>query len=328
MNKDIEDSDWQVPKQAQPKQSDVSFNLNEVLDSVVLIRSEVPEDAMTAQILGSERVGNGILIDHNGLILTVGYLIAEATKVWITLNDGFTVLGDVVCYEHETGFGLVQALGKLNAIPMNIGNSSSVESGDPIIFAAAGGKKHSLFSNLASKRAFVGSWEYALEEALFTVPVHPNWAGAGLIDRNGNLVGIGSLFVQDAGPKEVDGNMSIPINLFKTVMKSMKELGSSGKNPRPWLGLYISDNNNTISIAGMVSRGPAAEAGFKVGDQILSVNNQEVIDLHHFYKSMWALGDAGIEIRIKVLRENKGEIIIGVKSIDRQLLLRKPMLNS
>lgn len=140
MNKDLEDSDWQVPSQAQPKDSDVSFNLGEVLDSVVLLRSEVPEDALTAQILGTERVGNGVLIDHTGLILTAGYLVAEANRVWITLNDGYTIPGDVVCYEHETGFGLVQALGKLNAIPVKLGNSTLVHPGDPIIFAGAGGK--------------------------------------------------------------------------------------------------------------------------------------------------------------------------------------------
>ena len=328
MNKDLEDSEWQVPSQAQPRDSDVSFNLEEVLDSVVLLRSDVPEDALTAQILGTERVGNGVVIDQSGLILTAGYLIAEASKVWITLNDGYTIPGDVVCYEHETGFGLVQALGRLNTIPIKLGNSTLIQSGDPIIFAAAGGKKHTMLSSLSSKRPFVGSWEYALEEALFTVPVHPNWAGAGLIDMNGNLIGIGSLFVQDAGPKEIDGNMSIPINLFKSVLKPMREIGSSGKSPRPWLGLYVAENDDIISIAGMVSQGPAAKAGFKVSDQIISANNQEVIDLHSFYKIIWSSGDAGEVISIKVQRENKGEILIDVKSVDRQELLRKPKLNS
>lgn len=185
-----------------------------------------------------------------------------------------------------------------------------------------------MLSNLASKRAFVGSWEYALEEALFTIPVHPNWAGAALFDINGNLIGIGSLFVQDAGPREIDGNMSIPINLFKSVMKPMKELASNGKPPRPWLGLYVSDNDEIISVAGMVSQGPAAKAGFKVSDQIISVNNHPVNDLHTFYKTIWSLGESGITISIIVLRENKGEISIDVKSIDRQDLLRKPKLNS
>tara|TARA_Y100000590_G_scaffold442939_1_gene571716 strand:- start:117 stop:1103 length:987 start_codon:yes stop_codon:yes gene_type:complete len=328
MAEDVEENKLEVPVQAQPKDSELSFNLDDVLDSVVLVRAEVPEDAFTAQILGMDRTGSGVVISDSGLILTVGYIITEAEQIWLTANDGITVKGDVVAYDHDSGFGLLQSLGSLGVPSVKLGNASMIDVGEPVVVVGAGGRKHSLYATVSSRRAFVGSWEYALDEAIFSAPVHPNWAGTALFDMRGHLVGIGSLFVQNAGSSEIDGNMSIPIDLYKSIAESMKSTSSSGNNPRPWLGIYVADGDDSVLVAGMVSFGPAAKAGFKVGDEILQVGTTTVTDLHHFYRLVWSEGSAGVEILIKIRREKSKIIELSVKSIDRKNVMRKPVLHS
>ncbi len=107
-------SDWKVPSSAQPKAEDYAYDLERALSAVVGLRVTVPGDAFTADTLGTERAGNGVFIRGNGLVLTIGYLITEAETIWITLNDGRSVPGHVLGYDQETGFGLVQALAKLD----------------------------------------------------------------------------------------------------------------------------------------------------------------------------------------------------------------------
>jgi S1-C subfamily serine protease len=107
-------SDWKVPSSAQPKPEDYDYDLEQALACVVGLRATVPADAFTADTLGTERAGNGVLIRGNGLVLTIGYLITEADTVWLNLNDGRSVPGHVLGYDQETGFGLVQALAKLD----------------------------------------------------------------------------------------------------------------------------------------------------------------------------------------------------------------------
>ena len=109
-----ESSRWSFPAQLQPTQGEVSFDLKTALDGVVSLRSEVPDDAFTASILGTERLGNGVVIRSDGLVLTIGYLITEASSVWLTGNDGTVVQGFPLAYDFATGFGLVQPLGRAN----------------------------------------------------------------------------------------------------------------------------------------------------------------------------------------------------------------------
>ena len=328
MSEDSEDPEWEVPKQAQPRDQDFTFNVEETLNSMVLIRSEVPGDAFTAQMLGTERTGNGVVIDDAGLILTVGYVVVEATKIWLTANDGMTVLGDLLAYDYETGFGLVQALGPLGLSAVPIGTAESLDVGESVIFAAAGGRRHAIHAHVTARSPFVASWEYALDRAIFTAPVHLNWAGSGVLDDEGSLVGIGSLFVQNSGLDQVDGNMSVPIDLFKPIAEAMKTTGLSGRPVRPWLGLYAADGEEFVVVAGMVGRGPAAQAGLRVGDEILEVGDEVVSDLHHFYRAVWSQGVAGTEIQLTVQREGKRVIKIRVESAHRLDYMRKPTMQA
>src|SRR6266478_6069962 len=117
-------SDWKVPPNDQPRPADYAFDLEVAMGAVVGLRAMIPEDAFTAQMLGTERAGNGVLIRDSGLILTIGYLITEAESLWLTPLSGPPVPGHALAYDQETGFGLVQALARMDLPALQIGNSS------------------------------------------------------------------------------------------------------------------------------------------------------------------------------------------------------------
>jgi len=320
--------DWEIPVEACPRPEDYAFDLERALSAVVFIRSQVPEDAFTAQVLGTERAGNGILISDSGLIVTIGYLITEAESLWLVANNGQTVQGDVIGYDHDTGLGLVQALGRLAVRPMEIGTSADVRLDDPMVLAAGGGRRHALASTVAARREFAGSWEYLLDDAIFTTPVHPNWGGTGLIDGSGRLVGVGSLFIQDASTNGADGNMIVPIDVLKPILDPMQKTGHTGRPPRPWLGLYAADTDDAIVVAGMASSGPASQGGVRIGDEILKVAGAPIQGLPDLFRHVWSQGQAGVDVPLTVRREESGPLEITVRSADRTDFLRKPRLHA
>src|SRR6185437_15967867 len=189
-------SDWKIPASAQPKPEDYGYDLDQALASMVGLRTIVPADAFTAETLGTERAGHGVFIRDNGLVLTIGYLITEAETIWITLSDGRSVPGHVLGYDQETGFGLVQALAKLDVPALEIGQSSETSVGERVVVGGAGGRSRSVAARIVAKQEFAGYWEYVLDEAIFTAPSHPNWGGTALIGPTGDLLGIGSLQLQ------------------------------------------------------------------------------------------------------------------------------------
>src|SRR5919106_1555782 len=253
-----EQKDWAFPAEMRPKPEDWRFDLDHALDAVVQVRTEIPDDAFTASILGTERAGNGVVINDNGLVLTIGYLITEAETVWLSALSGAAAPAHVVGYDQASGFGLVQALGRLGVPPLELGSADASGVGDPVIIAGEGRLPHALKAAVVSKREFAGYWEYVLDEAIFTSPPHPSWGGAACIGADGRLAGIGSLFVQEARGEGIasQGNMIVPVELLAPVLDDLLRFGRVDRPPRPWLGLYASEAEGTIFIAGLAEGGP------------------------------------------------------------------------
>ncbi len=311
-----------------PKAEDYEYNLDRALNTVVGVRTTIPEDAFTAQILGTERAGNGVLINDSGLILTIGYLITEAESIWISLADGNTVQGHMLAYDQRTGFGLVQALAKVDLPGLPFGNSDRAEVGESVVVAGAGGRHHSVEAQIVAKQEFVGYWEYVLDEAIYTAPSHPNWGGAALIGSNGKLLGIGSLQLEStlSNNQSQDVNMIVPIDLLKPILEDLKTRGRTVYSPRPWLGIYATEIGNRIVLAGLAQDAPAEQAELEVGDIVLSVAGESVRSLSEFFKTIWSVGDAGVEIPLRILRDNNTLDII-VNSIDRNDILKRPVIH-
>ncbi len=170
----------------------------DLLSSVVRIKTYINPDGRTVDNLGQERDGSGIVIDDEGLILTIGYLMVEAHAAEAITNDGRKIPATVIGYDHDTGFGLLKAVAPLKVRPMLFGKSSDLKVGDPVLAASFGGRDGIAPARVVSLREFAGSWEYLIDGAIYTAPAHSHWSGAALITRDGKLVGVGSLIVGDA----------------------------------------------------------------------------------------------------------------------------------
>ncbi len=319
--------DWRVPPEVAPDPQDYGFELMTALNAVVGIRAVVPADAFTADILGTERTGNGVIIRDDGVILTIGYLITEANEVWLTLADGRTVAATPVGYDQETGFGLVQALGRLDMPPLKLGDSTDAVPGTSVIAAGAGGIGHSIAAKVIARQEFAGYWEYLIDEAIFTAPAHPFWGGTGLIGADGRLIGIGSLQLEQAGEdgEGVPLNMYVPTDLLKPILDDMLTIGQPNKPPRPWLGLYATEVDDRVVIAGVAGKGPAARS-LREGDIVLSVGGMRVTGLAGLFRKVWSLGDAGVKVPMTVHRDGR-PVELTIPSGDRNRYLKGPSLH-
>jgi S1-C subfamily serine protease len=320
-------SNWAFPSALQPNAKEVGFDLHASLDAVVKVRAEVPEDAFTAETLGVERSGNGVVIREDGLVLTIGYLITEAQTIWLTTNAGMAVPGHPLAYDQSSGFGLILPLGTLGVAPLARGSTDSIAIGDNVIVSGHGGRAHSLKAKVLAKREFAGYWEYLLDEAIFTTPAHPQWGGAALIGDGGELLGIGSLLVQEASKGEtVEGNMIVPIDLLEPILEDMLTLGRAGGPPRPWLGMYVTEVEGHLVVGGLAKGGPAERAGVQIGDLVMEIADVRVTKLADMLRSVWSLGPAGTDVPVSLSRDG-GAVRVRLRSVDRNALLRKPKLH-
>lgn len=312
----------------QPTPEDMGFDLKAALRAVYLIRTQVPEDGFTTQSLGSERAGHAVLIDEKGLLLTIGYLVVEASTVWLVDADGIAVEGHVLGADNETGFGLVQMLGKPNVAPLQIGTAKDLTVGDAAVLAGYGGCSQAVDVEVVGRREFAGYWEYLLDDAIFTTPPHPFWGGAALIGYDGTLKGIGSLFVQesehgDAGEEPREGNMVVPIDILGSIKDDILNHGQRMTPPRPWLGIFSAESAGKVVVAGLWSDGPADSAGLEAGDLVLEVGGVPVTEMAQMYKTIWSLGSAGTKVPVTLFRD-KRIIEVEIESASRADFYKKP----
>ena len=315
-------SDWTIPPPFQPRPGDYGYDLDTALSAVVGIRTAVPEDAFTADTLGTERAGNGVVIRPDGLIVTIGYLVTEADQVWITLANGRLVPGHVVAYDQATGFGLVQALAHVESPALSLGQSRHARVGDAVVIAGHGGRQRSIAGRIVSKQEFAGYWEYLIDEAIFTAPAHPHWGGTAVIDSTGRLIGVGSLQLQQADENQ-HLNMVVPIDLLTPILDDLLTVGARRELPRPWLGLYATEIDDNVVIAGVASGGPAEQAGLQTGDIVLAVAGSEVSDLAGLFRRIWSLGSAGVAVPLRIHRSGR-TFDVSLLSKDRNALLKRP----
>ena len=321
-------SDWKIPSSVQPKPEDYRYDLDHALSSVVGVRTIIPADAFTADTLGTERTGNGVLIRPDGLVVTIGYIITEAETVWLSLIDGRAVPGHVLGYDQVTGFGLIQALARLDLPTLPIGDSSAAQVGERVVIGGAGGRQRSVAARLVGRQEFAGYWEYVLDDALFVSPAHPHWGGTALIGPAGDLLGVGSLQLEQAreGGKSEHINMVVPIDLLKPILEDLQTRGQPNRPPRPWLGLYATEIEDKVVVVGLAKNGPAQRADLRTGDIVLAVGGTEVSNLAGLFRRIWSLGQAGVEVPLRAYRDGK-TLDLRVKSGDRTRFLKAPRLH-
>lgn len=290
-----------------------------LLSAVVQVRMRASPDARSSETLGATREGSGVVIDGNGHIVTIGYLVIEPEAIEVTTFEGKRFPARLVGYDHATGFGLLRSLAPLpNVTPMPLGDAAALAVGEPVLVMPHGGPGAVSFAEVVSKRPFAGSWEYLLDSALFTSPPTLAWAGAALVDRGGRLVGVGSLLVRDAVEPGTPrpGNMFVPIDLLKPILADLQDAGRAKGPPRPWMGLATEEVEGGLVVTRVSPDGPADRAGLRRGDVVVAVGAVPVRTHREFYRRVWALGPAGTEIPITV-RQGAATREVRLRSIDR-----------
>ena len=318
---------YEVEARLRPTADGHAFDLDSALSAVVALEARVPADAFTAGILGTERLGNGVVVGPSGLVLTMAYLITEAETVTLTLNDGRRVAAHVLGLDNQTGLGLAQALEPLDLPVLPLGSSQGLKAGSAVVVAGAGGRAHAAAGRVLARMPFAGYWEYLLDDAIMTEPAHPHWSGAALIDAAGKLVGLGSLSLEgrtsSGAPRPM--NMFVPAELLPPILDDLAR-GKPGHPPRPWLGVLAQESGAHVVLVGVVPGGPASRAELRAGDLILAVAGEPVDDLAEFYTQLWAQGPPGAVIPLRILRE-QDVFEVEIRSADRSALLKKRRFN-
>jgi S1-C subfamily serine protease len=303
------------PAYAQPE-------AEEILKAIVKVKSTIPSEARTARILGTTREGHGVLIDSDGHILTIGYLILEAASIEVVDQNAKTIRATYIGYDHRTGFGILRADEDLGVTPMELGQSSKIKEGDPVLVAGYGGADAVQGVRVVSRGEFAGYWEYLLDNAIYTAPPYSSYGGAALIGPGGKLLGIGSIFTQKtiSGLGIIPCNMFIPIDLLRSILDDLISTGRSRKSPQPWLGIHVEEAHGRVFILRLTSGGPAERAGLKTGDIVLTVGKKPVEGLADFYRKVWSLGKAGVKVPLSVLHNIQIRDVV-VQSEDRHQYL-------
>jgi len=301
--------------------------LQRASDAVVGLTAKAVEDARSSATLGAQRQGSGVVISDDGLVLTIGYLILEAEDVEIVTDDGRQLPARVVAYDLATGFGLVQTLVpvKLEAVPL--GQAASLTPQSPVVVVSGGDAGAVSMARLLARRPFSGNWEYHIDGALFTAPARRDHSGAGLFNDQGELVGIGSLWVADAmgtpGAPRQAGNMFVPIDLLKPVLQEMRTRGVGPASQRAWLGLQAAETEAGLRVLRVNEDSPADVAGVEAGDTIVSIDGQGVRTLESLWKTLWTGGPSERDVKLQLLRKGQG-VDVTVHSVDRMKALRRP----
>lgn len=311
--------------------------LQRASDASIGVLVQAVDGSTSADTLGAQRKGTGVVIGADGIVLTIGYLILEAERIDLVLDDGRTVPARPLAYDLATGFGLVQALLPLPVPVVPLGDSAAIGVDETLLMVSGGQGGAVSPARLLARGEFAGYWEYLIDGALITTPARPDHSGAGLYNRRGELVGIGSLVLADAragvrrpeawlqpayGETRQPGNLFVPVDLLKPILEELRTQGRSHLSARAWLGLSCAEAGGEVRVL-RVSRGsPAEAAGLQVGDRILRLDGAEISDLPGFYRTLWQGGAPERDVRLEIGRSGQPREL-QLRAVDRQATLKR-----
>jgi S1-C subfamily serine protease len=280
------------------------------------LHSYVPESAMTASLLGTERLSHAIQVSEDGLMLTAGYSVLEANEILITNHRNQSSQGIVMAQDYDSGLALVKPMTSLGKAFLKTGSVNSLDADSEVSIITSDDEP--MQARVVALEEFAGRWEYLLEEAIYTMPLCEHWSGAGLLNDQGELVGIGSLALglSENGGELMPGNLFIPTELIMPHMEHLALHGEAPGQKRPWLGMLAEEIDSQLHVVGVYNDAPAAAAGIKPGDVILSVGSQPVASLPGFFRTIWHYGPAGSDIPL-ILKAGEGRREVILKTTDR-----------
>jgi len=273
-----------------------------VVPATVTVSAEVPETHPSAAILGTERLGTGVVIDAAGLLLTVNYVVMGASALGITLLDDTRVDGRVVAQDFASGLAVIEIAAN-GLSPLSLCPSTETRVGQDIFIVAAAGENKRRANNgvITSIAPFDAYWEYSLDRAITATAMNPGLGGAPLLDNRGRVLGIASLDLNEIGRF----TLAIPIDDFLTHRDELLRHGRRVSRPaRAWIGLYCYTFRDHVVIAGVLPGTPAEQAGLKAGDIVLTVDGQSIASRHELYAFLWTHRPNDV-LEFRVFRNNE-----------------------
>lgn len=259
--------------------------LGRVLPTTVHLRAAIPPTHPSAKLLGTERMGTGTLIDPEGLVLTVNYVVLGARDVRATLLDGREHIAEVLKYDFESGLGLVRIpLRGLPAVALH--PSTGLALGQEVFCIASVGEGSARVGTgaISYLGPFDANWEYVLDRAIMTTSMNPGLGGGPLLDALGRMVGVVSLNLNEIGRF----SLAIPSDYFLDARDRFLAGGRRGMGARAWLGVFCYAMNARVVIAGVLPGAPGDQAGLRPGDVVLAIDGRAIGDRISMYRSLWS----------------------------------------
>jgi S1-C subfamily serine protease len=288
-----------LPMPTPPAKEDLA-----VFDSLVEVNATVSSSARTAREYGTRRSGNGVVLDASGLIVTIGYVVAEAQSIEVTFSSGETNLARVVAFDDHTGLALLRPFQDIVTTPAQLGKSKGLKKDQKVMILGGAGRDSAQTVSIGKISRFAGGWGYVVDDAIHTHPPNTDFSGSALLTEAGELVGIGALVSIDIDidPKvRVPGNVFVPVDQLTGVLGQLIVSGRQ-EEQRAWLGMEARKTKEGMVVSRVMEGGPAADSGIASGDRIVAVNQQAVSSLADFYDKVWQSTAPGESVHLLLLR--------------------------
>ena len=244
------------------------------------------------QVLRS--LGSGVIVDPLGLVVTNYHVIEGASEVKVALSDKREFDAEIVLKDEHSDLTVLRLKGANEKFPvLDFANSDDLQVGDVVLaigdpFGVGQTVTHGIVSALARTQVGISDYQFFIQT---DAAINPGNSGGALVDVNGRLVGINTAIYSRSGGS-IGIGFAIPANMVRVVVASAK--GGSGAVKRPWLGAKLQEVTPEIAeslglkrpsgalVASVAAGGPAARAGIKTGDLIVSIDGTPVEDPNAF----------------------------------------------
>ena len=239
-------------------------------------------------------LGSGVIVDASGLVVTNFHVIEGASQVRIALSDKREFDADIALKDQRSDLAVLRIKGANERFPtLEFANSDELQVGDVVLaigdpFGVGQTVTHGIVSAVARTQVGNSDYQFFIQT---DAAINPGNSGGALVDVNGRLAGINSEIYSRSGGSEGIG-FAIPANMVRVVVASAES--GSGVVKRAWLGAKLQEVTPDIAdslglkrpsgalVSSVASGGPAAHAGLKTGDLILTIDGVTVDDPNAF----------------------------------------------
>jgi serine protease DegQ len=276
----------------------------------------------------SSSLGSGVIVSHDGYILTNHHVIEAADQIEVALADGRTAKGHVVGSDPETDLAVIKIELPGGSLPaITFAHADQAQVGDIVLavgnpFGVGQTVTMGIVSALKRNHLGLNTFENFIQT---DAAINPGNSGGALVDINGNLIGINSAIYSPSGGSLGIG-FAIPVS---TAKKIMEQIIQNGSVTRGWIGVAVQELTPELAdsfklgkaqgvlISEVVRGSPASQSGIKAGDILVAIDNKPLIDSSAMLETISAIPPGKVVV-LRLLR-NEHEVVVQVKVGKRPL---------